>query len=639
MHPERVNRLRRALVAISVLAAVWSALAALTGGFMVHVFGVPVSSRNPQNPALLAIASGLAAWVLPMPDRRQTMRATWLRWSGHFISLYSRWPRWADGAAAIALVGSWLQVSVWASGRPLWLDEQMIALNVRDRSLGDLAGSLWLGQSAPLGWLALERLVVLTLGTGERAVRLVPVLFGGLTLVVAVWAGRRWTSAFGATVFVLLCAFSPWLSHYPLELKHYSADTFWALLLPTLAVWAIEANESTRRMRRAGIWWSAAAIGHWFANGALLVTPGCAVALLVIVWRRTGWRAALTFSIVGVVWLASFGLHYFISVRHTLENPFLRSYWAGGLPPASEGLAATGRWLGSQLEPLAANPGGTELWVTFWLLAICGFAFARGSLGVVLATVPLSGFVLSAVRVAPLQDRLSLWIVPALYFGIAIFSDGSVTLARRAYVRRSRSHPLLAVVVAFVGLGLCSDIVSRGLDGLRSRRATESNHGLYDRAAVQWLEERRQPGDALITTHLGLPAVWWYGPVRLSSADQAGGHQPDGSAILEATHASGSDCDGDRLRIMLAGQRRVLVYSGFPDQPTGFDELLLRSLSRLGDITAYRAFGEISRVAVIDLGASPTSDVEPGAIQPDAGQGATTARLDGCVTAQLARRW
>src|SRR5438034_6159469 len=90
--------------------------------------------------------------------------------------------RWFTAALIIALVGAGLEIFQWAWARPLWLDEQMIALNLRDRRLVDLAGPLWLGQSAPLGWLAVQRAAVLLLGTSERALRLVPILFGLGTL-------------------------------------------------------------------------------------------------------------------------------------------------------------------------------------------------------------------------------------------------------------------------------------------------------------------------------------------------------------------------------------------------------------------------------------------------------------------------
>ena len=39
----------------------------------------------------------------------------------------------------------------------------------------------------------------------------------------------------GAAVLMLLCSIGQWFSHYPFEVKHYTSDIFWALLLPALA--------------------------------------------------------------------------------------------------------------------------------------------------------------------------------------------------------------------------------------------------------------------------------------------------------------------------------------------------------------------------------------------------------------------
>jgi hypothetical protein len=128
-----------------------------------------------------------------------------------------------------ALAGAAVLIYWTSTARPLWVDEEMLLLNVRDRAFSELAGPLWLDQSAPLGWLAMERLALLTLGTGERAVRLLTVIFGTATLLTGAWIGRRWMSPFGATVLVLLCAIGEWLVFFTLELKHYSADTFFAL--------------------------------------------------------------------------------------------------------------------------------------------------------------------------------------------------------------------------------------------------------------------------------------------------------------------------------------------------------------------------------------------------------------------------
>ena len=211
---------------------------ALTGGFALDLATFRISSKSPWNPFLIAFASGFAAWALPRVVRRAE--------SGRELA-WRLLP-----AIAIAIVGAGLQVFHWALARPMWLDEEMIAINVRERALMDLAGPLWLGQSAPFGWLVVQRVVLLTLGDSERALRLVPLLFGLATLPTAVWVGRRWAGGVGAALLALLCTFGQWVSHYSIELKHYSADIFLALLIPALAAARLERKVQSTTTTEAG---------------------------------------------------------------------------------------------------------------------------------------------------------------------------------------------------------------------------------------------------------------------------------------------------------------------------------------------------------------------------------------------------
>src|SRR5262245_49860187 len=98
-----------------------------------------------------------------------------------YVSTPSR-PSWFDAPTVIGVAGAALQIYQWAGARPLWLDEEMIAVNLRDRTFAELTGTLWLAQSAPLGWLFVQRAVLITLGMRELALRLVPVLFGVATV-------------------------------------------------------------------------------------------------------------------------------------------------------------------------------------------------------------------------------------------------------------------------------------------------------------------------------------------------------------------------------------------------------------------------------------------------------------------------
>ena len=634
---KRLRLLCRFFCALCILAAAWAAVLTFTGGFFVRLGPIRVSSQNPRNVVVISLLSAVVVWALSWsPEGREALRSEWSHWRRRFGSTQAVRTRWwpvichAASATTIAIVGIVLDIRQWTVGLPLWVDEEMIALNVRDRSVLDLGGPLWLGQSAPFGWLVLERVTMLMAGHGERALRFVPLLFGIATIATAVWVGRRWMGHIAAMVFVLLCWISQSLSHYRVEVKHYTADAFFALLIPTLAVWAIEADSRRDRARRAMVWWGAAALSHWLANGALLVTPACALLLFGGIWRRDGRRAAVLFSVAGLVWLISFGLHYQLSIRYTHNSPYLRSYWAPELLPLSLGLTDALRWLIRRLEPLANDPGGTALWLSLWASAFCGFVFgARGSLRL-LASVPLSAFAFAAL--VPLHQRFSIWIVPALYAGVACLIDTAIALGRDAFARRRWALLALSVVILFVEFRLCADIFDRGKTDLESRLRAYDKHQLDDRAAVRWLMSQWEPGDVLMTTPLALSAVWWYAAVPLSDAAGAGGLLHEGSPVYEVWHTR--DCPSPGLGDVLKDRRRVLLYLGFDVEPE-FDDALLRNLDQLGDATRYREFGALGRAALVDLRAPPSHNIR----RLSRRAADQTRELNGCLSVKRARRW
>src|SRR4029450_3872337 len=164
--------------------------------------------------------------------------------------------------------------------------------------------------------------------------------------------------------------------------------------------------------RRIAVWWMVAAIGQWFGNGALFVTPACAIVLCVERWRRAGLRPASWTALAGAPWLVSFALNYALVLRHALANTYLKNCWAVAFPELAEGAGATVASLVSQFGEFALKPGGRSLSAVFWLAVAIGIVFAlatRRPLGLMVAAVPISAVALAVFPVVPIFERLALW--------------------------------------------------------------------------------------------------------------------------------------------------------------------------------------------------------------------------------------
>jgi hypothetical protein len=172
---------------------------------------------------------------------------------------------------------------------------------------------------------------------------------------------------------------------------------------------------------------------------------------------------------------------------------------------------------------------------------------------------------------------------------------------------------------------ICGDVVVHGIRAAIVRaRSRHENRGHDDRSAVQWLKMRKQPGDVWMTTHYGVPAIWWYAGI-------------DGQRIVQVAYApEGTECRRDDLTESVADAPRVLLYLGFryDDMPGGFDDLLVGRLSALGSVTAYRSFADEGHALVIDRGVTP--GVPTTLSQLAQMTSATVPAIDGCFTRRIA---
>jgi hypothetical protein len=499
-------------------------------------------------------------------------------------------PRLRHGDLALVplAAGAAAQVWHWVQGRPLWLDEQMIAINLRDNGFRELTGSLTHHQSAPLGWLFAQRAILLALGTDERVLRLLPLLFSLATLMVVWLVARRWLGPVGAVTAGLLFGLAPALVRYAAELKQYSADAFCALALLALAAWAIENPD------RIPLWWVAAAAASWLSMDAILLAPGLAVVLVGTVLRRQGWRAALRASLLGLAWVTATAVHYLVALRYTTGEPHLRPWWQarGGFPDGSLWSWLTDRPAGLGADPLRLPPGPVT--TGFWLLVLTGLAvllLRRTGFGLLLAAPLATAVVLGAAHAVPLASRLAIWLLPALFLAIAAAVEAIASPRGRALI------PATAALLV-VAVGAWSAFTPQVRYAVSPEATVD---GVDDRAAMAWLKAHRQPGDLVLVTISSIPGLRWY-----ASMDEL---RP-GWFVRAVTPGPG--CAPDELSQELTGHRRVLAYSGIRTNPAA-PAVLESRLAEQGQIRERHEFHH-GIVWVVDLAATarPAAPALPG---------------------------
>lgn len=237
---------------------------------------------------------------------------------------------WALCLGLAAALGVALRLRALLAGRSLWLDEAMLALNICGRDFAGLLRPLDYDQGAPIGFLLVERLLVLILGPTELALRLVPFAASLATLVLVARFCRVHFGNWAAVVGLGLAAVSPSLIAYAGEGKQYSIDVAAGLLILNLAGDALRLGLTARRAIGLAV---AGAVAVWFSHPAPFVLAGAGTTLILHEAHARRVRPALLGVGASTIWLASFAVSYVLTLRDLQSNSYLLTFWEGGFLP------------------------------------------------------------------------------------------------------------------------------------------------------------------------------------------------------------------------------------------------------------------------------------------------------------------
>jgi hypothetical protein len=455
---------------------------------------------------------------------------------------------------ALVLVGIAPRAAALASGRSLWIDEAMLALNLVNRTPAELLAPLDWNQGAPVGFLMASKGAVALFGGSEWALRLVPFLASCAGLIGFAWVARRLLPPGAAVLALALFALSPHLVGYAGECKQYASDAAVAVGLLALALGLLEGKGGRRWLALA----AGGAVAVWCAHPAAFVLGGIGTALVArALAARDRGRTIAALAVIGC-WLASFAACYALCLRYLSANAYLTGYWTDHFLPANAGALT---WLVDHLIALFTVPGGfgggaVPLGGFAAVLALLGLrelARERWPVAVALLVPVTLVLAASALHKYPFGGRLLLFLVPTAGLLVA---RGAWALFEAA--RAKNAFAAGAVLALLVGASAWQT-----LDALRKPPRHEQLGSVLND-----VRSDLRPGDSVYVYYGAVPAFAFYTrdralpvPVALGAEHRGNpaGYRAELAAlrgrvwvIVSHTHAH----EETALRTMLDGRGR-----------------------------------------------------------------------------------
>ncbi len=399
----------------------------------------------------------------------------------------------------ILIFGAILRLRQYFSGRSLWADEAMLALNIVNRNFAELFKPLEYDQGAPLGFLLVEELFNVVFGRHELILRFFPLLAG----LASLWlfylllmslrggAERRRSNLLALALFAL----NPQLVYYTSEAKQYIVDVAVALGLLLLAI-PIFQNQLNKKnfilLAMAGI------LALWFSHPALFILAGIGVGLVVQFLRTREYKKLRTTLGIGSLWLANLALLYFINLRQLSQNDYLANYWTDGFISISPW--SDFNWLGDLIQ-YQFDIQFIPLFISV-LILVGWFALFREQRSLALAFIftTVFAFTASVLHLYPVNGRLSLFLIP---LGILLLGK-AIEYLRQTF--SSNKFVSASITILLSGYLLVNPFIT-SIQNFISPKYYE-----HIRPTMQVLADSWKDGDALFVTAWAEPAFRYYAP-------------------------------------------------------------------------------------------------------------------------------
>jgi hypothetical protein len=396
--------------------------------------------------------------------------------------------------AALVLLGLAARCRHFLAAPSYWYDEAYLLLNVFAKTWAELAGPLDHAQAAPPLYLWLLRALYLLGGRFEMVMRL-PSLAASLAAVgLMVPLARRVAGPRGWPWAVALAALSYHGLTHGCEVKPYAGDLLVTecVLLAAAACLDPCAGPAARRGGFAGLA-ALALLAPWLSFPAVFALGAAGLGLLWRAWAEGTWRAWAAWLLITLLAGLSVLALWLVAGAHQ-ESETLHVYWRRYFFDLSSPTAGAA-WLADCLVSIG-NYATTGMGIPLALLAVAGLAVvwtASPRFVVLLAGTLVCALAASALHRYPLNDRLVFFAAPCLWLPAAA--------ALGAVARRCRGR------LVWVGILLPAAVLLPGAARMGKALASVQPKTAF-REAFAYIQNNRQPGDALWLSHPEVFAVY-----------------------------------------------------------------------------------------------------------------------------------
>jgi len=394
----------------------------------------------------------------------------------------------------ILTIGVALRLNHYFDNRALWLDEAQRALNVMQRSLGEICRAYQFTAPDTIGSAFLSKLLISIFGNHEYILRFFPLVAGIASLFLFYRIVKKIVTPQAIPVALTLFAILDPLVYYTAENKHYSVELFFVLCLYNLIHdYEFKTKKSLNPLALAAF----GAVCVWFGFAPIFVLSS--IVLCAVVFYLLNQQKALALKLLSFqwIWFISFCVVYqlWLNVSRHLG---LEKMWNYAFPADPIWTLEGALWLWRSLVHIFRDTMKLS-WPVLGLVVCalgCFVCFKRNKKVFFVYFLPILLSLMAAYfKKYPFVGRVLLFCVPSL----VLFISEGIAFAFE------RHRPVFLAAGLVMVLGIFWGPVRDSAYYLWHPRAREEIKSL-----MVYLKEHQKPGDSLYLSSGTLYAYKYY---------------------------------------------------------------------------------------------------------------------------------